>query len=115
MIPKAKTMMTDNDRIAARRQGAEMVVESYSPEDREKMLVHLVEELKAIGITRVTEDLIRLLWGVESITLDFIATNIQFTCVNPACGYASFSHAAAGVDMLGVVLLALEDRVGNLL
>jgi hypothetical protein len=104
-----------SDRISMRRVGAQAVVDQFNPDDLAKMLVHLCTELKDIGITRVTDDLIRLLWGIESIALDFIATSISVTCVTPPCAYASFQHAAAGIDLMGIALLGLEERIGQLL
>lgn len=103
------------ERIQQRRQGSLAVAGSFSDDSKGKMLAHLEGQLKTIGVTHVTEDLVLLLWGMLSPALDFIATSIELTCIHPNCGFASFSHAAAGIDMLGVILFALEEKIGQAL
>lgn len=102
-----------NERIQQRRVASYAVADRFPDEDKAKMLHHLEGELRDIGVTRITEDLVLLLWGTMSPFLDFVATSIQLTCQNPHTGYHAFSHTAAGTDMLGVILFALEEKIGQ--
>lgn len=104
-----------NPRIIARREASHAVEGAFSADNKAKMLAHIEGQLRAIGVTHVTEDLILLLWAGLLLSMDFIATSIELTCVNPNCGFASMGHAAAGIDMLGMILFALEEKIGQAL
>lgn len=105
----------ENERIVRRRTEAAAVAGRYDEEDHAKMLAHFESELRSIGVSKITEDLLLLLWGGLSVSLDFIATDITATCINPRCGYASFQHACGGIDLEGVILLDLERKAGQTL
>lgn len=116
LIPEAPSAdpRWQHPRIADYRVDAAAQSLKLTETDKAILTAHLEMHLREMGIQRLTEDLLLILWAMLPMAADGVQCAIHLNCGAPlACGLRAISHAVTGLDIVGAVLLGFEQRIGE--
>lgn len=101
----------DQAQIQAWRQDGARLRQNIMPVVLETNAAGVIEFLKVLGFTQLTEDLLYVFWVSLPIVSRFAQSRIGSTCHNPeVCAASAIAHMVDGMDFVAAHLLYIEDN-----